>query len=129
MDRRQRVAVAAGAAARVSRGVPRPPESSLSASPPPPRPPPPPGCGKAERGGCGSRVGKMPLAQLADPWQKMAVESTAESSTENGQQIVDEPMGEDDINPQAVSKRWLLIRYIVQYCSTLVLLNLQAFCH
>ncbi|KAM9020634.1 ribosomal protein S6 kinase alpha-3 isoform X4 [Lathamus discolor] len=42
----------------------------------------------------------MPLAQLADPWQKMAVESTAESSTENGQQIVDEPMGEDDINPQ-----------------------------
>lgn len=30
----------------------------------------------------------------------MAVESTAESSTENGQQIVDEPMGEDDINPQ-----------------------------
>ncbi|XP_025976482.1 ribosomal protein S6 kinase alpha-3 isoform X2 [Dromaius novaehollandiae] len=43
----------------------------------------------------------MPLAQLADPWQKMAVESAAESSTENGQQIVDEPMGEDDINPQA----------------------------
>ncbi|XP_017686964.1 ribosomal protein S6 kinase alpha-3 isoform X2 [Neopelma chrysocephalum] len=42
----------------------------------------------------------MPLAQLPDPWQKMAVESTAESSTENGQQIVDEPMGEDDINPQ-----------------------------
>ncbi|KAM6418977.1 ribosomal protein S6 kinase alpha-3 isoform 1-T1 [Pluvialis apricaria] len=42
----------------------------------------------------------MPLAQLADPWQKMAVESTAESSTENGQQIVDEPMGEDDINAQ-----------------------------
>ncbi|NXN88557.1 KS6A3 kinase, partial [Bombycilla garrulus] len=35
-----------------------------------------------------------------DPWQKMAVESTAESSTENGQQIVDEPMGEDDINQQ-----------------------------
>ncbi|OXB80332.1 UNVERIFIED_CONTAM: hypothetical protein H355_012765 [Colinus virginianus] len=86
----------------------------------------------------------MPLAQLADPWQKMAVESTAESSTEdnvevtevkdwmlkigafskrkfgldsfrrevsgtvsfsmNGQQIVDEPMGEDDINPQNVIK-------------------------
>ncbi|XP_059695860.1 ribosomal protein S6 kinase alpha-3 isoform X4 [Haemorhous mexicanus] len=42
----------------------------------------------------------MPLAQLADPWQKMAVESTAESSTENGQQIVDEPMGEDEINQQ-----------------------------
>uniref|UniRef100_A0A8C5U0Z3 Ribosomal protein S6 kinase n=2 Tax=Malurus TaxID=55806 RepID=A0A8C5U0Z3_9PASS len=42
----------------------------------------------------------MPLAQLADPWQKMAVESTAESSTENGQQVVDEPMGEDEINPQ-----------------------------
>ncbi|XP_005516739.1 ribosomal protein S6 kinase alpha-3 isoform X1 [Parus major] len=42
----------------------------------------------------------MPLAQLADPWQKMAVESTAESSAENGQQIVDEPMGEDDINQQ-----------------------------
>ncbi|XP_075285407.1 ribosomal protein S6 kinase alpha-3 isoform X1 [Opisthocomus hoazin] len=42
----------------------------------------------------------MPLAQLADPWQKMAVESAAESSAENGQQIVDEPMGEDDINPQ-----------------------------
>lgn len=30
----------------------------------------------------------------------MAVESTAESSTENGQQVVDEPMGEDEINPQ-----------------------------
>ncbi|XP_074850178.1 ribosomal protein S6 kinase alpha-3 isoform X2 [Carettochelys insculpta] len=43
----------------------------------------------------------MPLAQLADPWQKMAVESAAESSTENGQQIMDEPMGEDEINPQA----------------------------
>ncbi|XP_013150268.1 ribosomal protein S6 kinase alpha-3 isoform X2 [Falco biarmicus] len=42
----------------------------------------------------------MPLAQLADPWQKMAVESAAESSAENGQQIVDEPMGEDDINTQ-----------------------------
>ncbi|KAJ7408324.1 hypothetical protein WISP_121646 [Willisornis vidua] len=42
----------------------------------------------------------MPLAQLPDPWQKMAVESAAESCTENGQQIVDEPMGEDDINPQ-----------------------------
>ncbi|XP_039910511.1 ribosomal protein S6 kinase alpha-3 isoform X1 [Hirundo rustica] len=42
----------------------------------------------------------MPLAQLADPWQKMAVESAAESSTENGQQIVDEPMGEDDVNQQ-----------------------------
>ncbi|TRZ26530.1 hypothetical protein HGM15179_000582 [Zosterops borbonicus] len=42
----------------------------------------------------------MPLAQLADPWQKMAVDSTAESSTENGQQIVDEPMAEDDINQQ-----------------------------
>ncbi|KAM8821666.1 ribosomal protein S6 kinase alpha-3 [Eudromia elegans] len=42
----------------------------------------------------------MPLAQLADPWQKMAVESAAESGAENGQQIVDEPMGEDDINPQ-----------------------------
>ncbi|XP_054829292.1 ribosomal protein S6 kinase alpha-3 isoform X1 [Eublepharis macularius] len=47
----------------------------------------------------------MPLAQLADPWQKMAVESAAESSSssnsnsaENGQQIVDEPMGEDEIN-------------------------------
>lgn len=26
---------------------------------------------------------------------------------QNGQQIVDEPMGEDDINPQTVSKRWL----------------------
>ncbi|XP_020644866.3 ribosomal protein S6 kinase alpha-3 isoform X1 [Pogona vitticeps] len=44
----------------------------------------------------------MPLAQLADPWQKMAVESAAESlnSSENGQQIVDEPMGEEEINPQ-----------------------------
>uniref|UniRef100_A0A8C3C311 Ribosomal protein S6 kinase n=1 Tax=Cairina moschata TaxID=8855 RepID=A0A8C3C311_CAIMO len=42
----------------------------------------------------------MPLAQLADPWQKMAVDSAAESGAENGQQIVDEPMGEDDINPQ-----------------------------
>lgn len=26
---------------------------------------------------------------------------------QNGQQIVDEPMGEDDINQQTVSKRWL----------------------
>ncbi|XP_015680870.1 ribosomal protein S6 kinase alpha-3 isoform X1 [Protobothrops mucrosquamatus] len=44
----------------------------------------------------------MPLAQLADPWQKMAVESTAESgsSVENGQQIMDEPMGEEELNPQ-----------------------------
>ncbi|CAM2096753.1 ribosomal protein S6 kinase alpha-3 isoform X1 [Lepidochelys kempii] len=42
----------------------------------------------------------MPLAQLADPWQKMAVESAAESSTENGQQIMDEPMGEEEINQQ-----------------------------
>ncbi|XP_044869089.1 ribosomal protein S6 kinase alpha-3 isoform X2 [Mauremys mutica] len=42
----------------------------------------------------------MPLAQLADPWQKMAVESAADSSTENGQQIMDEPMGEEDINQQ-----------------------------
>nr|XP_056717823.1 ribosomal protein S6 kinase alpha-3 isoform X2 [Euleptes europaea] len=43
----------------------------------------------------------MPLAQLADPWQKMAVGSAAESSAnsaENGQQIVDEPMGEEEIN-------------------------------
>lgn len=30
----------------------------------------------------------------------MAVDSAAESGAENGQQIVDEPMGEDDINPQ-----------------------------
>ncbi|XP_070800071.1 ribosomal protein S6 kinase alpha-3 isoform X1 [Pituophis catenifer annectens] len=44
----------------------------------------------------------MPLAQLADPWQKMAVESMAESgsSVENGQQIMDEPMGEEELNPQ-----------------------------
>ncbi|XP_061483263.1 ribosomal protein S6 kinase alpha-3 isoform X3 [Rhineura floridana] len=44
----------------------------------------------------------MPLAQLADPWQKMAVENAAESSSsaENGQQIMDEPMGEEEINPQ-----------------------------
>ncbi|XP_050792500.1 ribosomal protein S6 kinase alpha-3 isoform X2 [Gopherus flavomarginatus] len=42
----------------------------------------------------------MPLAQLADPWQKMAVESAADSSTENGQQIMDEPMGEEEINQQ-----------------------------
>ncbi|XP_027722474.1 ribosomal protein S6 kinase alpha-3 isoform X1 [Vombatus ursinus] len=41
----------------------------------------------------------MPLAQLADPWQKMAVEN-ASDSTENGQQIMDEPMGEEEINPQ-----------------------------
>ncbi|XP_060038890.1 ribosomal protein S6 kinase alpha-3 isoform X6 [Erinaceus europaeus] len=41
----------------------------------------------------------MPLAQLADPWQKMAVESPSDS-TENGQQIMDEPMGEEEINPQ-----------------------------
>lgn len=74
--RRQRAAVAAGAAAGASRAVPRPPQRSLPAWPPPP------GSGNAERGGCGSRAGKMPLAQLADPWQKMAVESTAESSTE-----------------------------------------------
>uniref|UniRef100_A0A8D0HQ78 Ribosomal protein S6 kinase n=1 Tax=Sphenodon punctatus TaxID=8508 RepID=A0A8D0HQ78_SPHPU len=43
----------------------------------------------------------MPLAQLVDPWQKMAVENAAESgSAENGQQIMDEPMGEDEFNPQ-----------------------------
>ncbi|KAM9172827.1 ribosomal protein S6 kinase alpha-3 isoform 1-T1 [Pangshura tecta] len=42
----------------------------------------------------------MPLAQLADPWQKMAVESAADSSTENGQQIMDEPMGEEEMNQQ-----------------------------
>ncbi|XP_025790393.1 ribosomal protein S6 kinase alpha-3 [Puma concolor] len=41
----------------------------------------------------------MPLAQLADPWQKMAVESPSDSA-ENGQQIMDEPMGEEEINPQ-----------------------------
>lgn len=29
------------------------------------------------------------------------------SFLQNGQQIVDEPMGEDDINQQTVSKRWL----------------------
>lgn len=97
--RRQRAAVAAGAAAVVlSRsGCPatlRGPVVCLAAPAPPP--------GERESGArsCGSRAGKMPLAQLADPWQKMAVESAAESSTENGQQIVDEPMGEDDINPQ-----------------------------
>ncbi|CAI5772324.1 S6 kinase alpha-3 isoform X2 [Podarcis lilfordi] len=46
----------------------------------------------------------MPLAQLADPWQKMAVESAAESSSssaEDGQQIMDEPMGEEEMNPQS----------------------------
>ncbi|KAM3836653.1 ribosomal protein S6 kinase alpha-3 isoform 1-T1 [Vipera latastei] len=44
----------------------------------------------------------MPLAQLADPWQKMAVENTAESgsSVENGQQIMDEPMCEEELNLQ-----------------------------
>ncbi|XP_029459250.1 ribosomal protein S6 kinase alpha-3 isoform X2 [Rhinatrema bivittatum] len=36
----------------------------------------------------------MPLAQLADPWQKMAVAS------ENGQQIMEESMGEDETNDQ-----------------------------
>ncbi|KAM9577852.1 ribosomal protein S6 kinase alpha-3 isoform 3-T5 [Trichechus inunguis] len=41
----------------------------------------------------------MPLAQLADPWQKMAVESPSDSA-ENGQQIMDEPMGEEEINLQ-----------------------------
>ncbi|XP_015980579.1 ribosomal protein S6 kinase alpha-3 isoform X3 [Rhinolophus sinicus] len=55
----------------------------------------------------------MPLAQLADPWQKMAVESPSDSAEvfffppsedlrrgQNGQQIMDEPMGEEEINPQ-----------------------------
>ncbi|XP_032245576.1 ribosomal protein S6 kinase alpha-3 isoform X1 [Phoca vitulina] len=67
----------------------------------------------------------MPLAQLADPWQKMAVESPSDSAevfffppsedlrrgqvsnlefflekVMNGQQIMDEPMGEEEINPQ-----------------------------
>lgn len=79
--RRQRAAVAAGAAAVVlSRsGCPatlRGPVVCLAAPAPPP--------GERESGArsCGSRAGKMPLAQLADPWQKMAVESAAESSTE-----------------------------------------------
>ncbi|XP_067848745.1 ribosomal protein S6 kinase alpha-3 isoform X4 [Heptranchias perlo] len=34
----------------------------------------------------------MPLAQLVDPWQKMAVEN----ESEDGQQMVDEPMSEDE---------------------------------
>ncbi|XP_056343825.1 ribosomal protein S6 kinase alpha-3 isoform X5 [Oenanthe melanoleuca] len=55
----------------------------------------------------------MPLAQLADPWQKMAVESTAESSTENGQQIVDEPMGEDDINQQTLCLTCLTGNFLI----------------
>ncbi|KAM7045068.1 ribosomal protein S6 kinase alpha-3 isoform 4-T9 [Molossus nigricans] len=55
----------------------------------------------------------MPLAQLADPWQKMAVESPSDSAEvfffppsedlrkgQNGQQIMDEPMGEEESNPQ-----------------------------
>ncbi|KAM5221572.1 ribosomal protein S6 kinase alpha-3 isoform 1-T1 [Ctenodactylus gundi] len=55
----------------------------------------------------------MPLAQLADPWQKMAVESPSDSAEvfffppsedlwrgQNGQQIMDEPMGEEETNPQ-----------------------------
>ncbi|XP_039601488.1 ribosomal protein S6 kinase alpha-3 isoform X1 [Polypterus senegalus] len=36
----------------------------------------------------------MPLAQLADPWQKMTVENV---ESENGHQIVDDSMGEDEI--------------------------------
>ncbi|XP_059506395.1 ribosomal protein S6 kinase alpha-3 isoform X3 [Stegostoma tigrinum] len=35
----------------------------------------------------------MPLAQLVDPWQKMAVESEKE---QDGQQMADEPMSEDE---------------------------------
>ncbi|XP_043928210.1 ribosomal protein S6 kinase alpha-3 [Protopterus annectens] len=35
----------------------------------------------------------MPLAQLADPWQKMTVDNV---ESENGSQIVDYPMEEDD---------------------------------
>ncbi|XP_067848744.1 ribosomal protein S6 kinase alpha-3 isoform X3 [Heptranchias perlo] len=35
----------------------------------------------------------MPLAQLVDPWQKMAVENESE---QDGQQMVDEPMSEDE---------------------------------
>ncbi|XP_020386477.1 ribosomal protein S6 kinase alpha-3 isoform X7 [Rhincodon typus] len=40
----------------------------------------------------------MPLAQLVDPWQKMAVES----EKEDGQQMADEPMSEDEavLQPQ-----------------------------
>ncbi|XP_064413317.1 ribosomal protein S6 kinase alpha-3 isoform X1 [Latimeria chalumnae] len=38
----------------------------------------------------------MPLAQLVDPWQKMAVENV---ESENGHQIVDEPMVEDEAPP------------------------------
>ncbi|XP_020386414.1 ribosomal protein S6 kinase alpha-3 isoform X6 [Rhincodon typus] len=41
----------------------------------------------------------MPLAQLVDPWQKMAVESEKE---QDGQQMADEPMSEDEavLQPQ-----------------------------
>ncbi|XP_078088480.1 ribosomal protein S6 kinase alpha-3 isoform X6 [Mustelus asterias] len=41
----------------------------------------------------------MPLAQLVDPWQKMAVENERE---QDGQQMVDEPMSEDEavLQPQ-----------------------------
>lgn len=76
-------------------GQQSPPERPLSflagrAVPPFPRglvvclaaPAPPPGERESGARSCGSRAGKMPLAQLADPWQKMAVESAAESSTE-----------------------------------------------
>lgn len=44
------------------------------------------GCGAGGEGGGGEggggpgRGGKMPLAQLADPWQKMAVESPSDSA-------------------------------------------------
>ncbi|XP_048458471.1 ribosomal protein S6 kinase alpha-3 isoform X9 [Rhincodon typus] len=40
----------------------------------------------------------MPLAQLVDPWQKMAVES----EKEDGQQMADEPMSEDEAVLQPV---------------------------
>ncbi|XP_048458470.1 ribosomal protein S6 kinase alpha-3 isoform X8 [Rhincodon typus] len=41
----------------------------------------------------------MPLAQLVDPWQKMAVESEKE---QDGQQMADEPMSEDEAVLQPV---------------------------
>lgn len=40
----------------------------------------------------------MPLAQLADPWQKMAVENL--EGSENGQPIMDEAMVEEENNDQ-----------------------------
>uniref|UniRef100_UPI00398ECE6E ribosomal protein S6 kinase alpha-3 isoform X5 n=1 Tax=Pristiophorus japonicus TaxID=55135 RepID=UPI00398ECE6E len=56
----------------------------------------------------------MPLAQLVDPWQKMAVENESE---QDAQQLVDEPMSEDEavLQPQdEENEQEIPITYLVK---------------